>query len=98
MNTLSSIRCGEVGALDAGPAPSSTGPAMAAGFRHSKSEDRYDPQDPANVEKRTRRGHDDGHNLIVALELMRRLPGCFVPVPEHPSLNMAREYGKPPGL
>lgn len=30
----------------------------------------------------TDRGYQDGQLLVLGLELVRRLPGCFVPVPE----------------
>lgn len=41
-----------------------------------------DPHSSEGAEAaREARGHDDGFNLILALQLMRSLPECFVPVP-----------------
>jgi hypothetical protein len=53
---------------------------LGAGF--SGYRDRSDRSDEEN---RWDRGRRDGENLIVALELVDRLPGCFVPVPELPA-------------
>jgi hypothetical protein len=39
----------------------------------------------SDEENRRGRGQQDGENLVLALELMDRLPTCFVPVPEMPA-------------
>lgn len=42
-------------------------------------------RDSSDGENRRGRGEQDGRNLVLALELMDRLPSCFVPIPEIPA-------------
>ena len=44
-----------------------------------------------NAEQRTERGFQDGKRLVYGLEMMRRLPQCFVPVPEAPLTEVAAQ-------
>jgi len=55
------------------------------------------PATPANQtpeQQRVSRGFQDGQRLVYGLELMRRLPKCFVPVPGPP--GRAAQYGPRP--
>ena len=52
----------------------------AAGFGQYRSR-----SGSSDEENRRGRGQQDGQNLVLALELMDRLPGCFVPIPEMPA-------------
>jgi hypothetical protein len=46
----------------------------------------YRPRSGSSDEENRRgRGQQDGRNLVLALELMDRLPTCFVPIPEMPA-------------
>ncbi len=49
----------------------------------------HDPDEVSDAEARRERGHDDGRLLVIGLELMRRLPGCFVPVPQIEAVEVA---------
>jgi hypothetical protein len=44
---------------------------------------------PAADEQASERGFRDGQNLVYGLELLRRLPECYVPVPEIPGAEIA---------
>lgn len=63
---------------------------MRAAFVQSKTSQPADTPEGA-ADSREARGHDDGYNLILALELMRGLPECFVPVPERDEERFAEQ-------
>jgi hypothetical protein len=49
----------------------------------------YSSDSAETAEQRSERGFDDGKKLVYGLEMMRRLPRCFVPVPEAPPAEVA---------
>jgi len=44
-----------------------------------------DHRGSSDADRRWRQGFSDGQRLVYGLELLRRLPGCFVPIPPPPS-------------
>jgi hypothetical protein len=46
---------------------------------------------PGSDEQASERGFRDGQNLVHGLELLRRLPECYVPVPELPAAEIASQ-------
>ena len=64
---------------------------QARSTRHDAGDEGEHDEDDEDVTKEAResRGHEDGRQLVFGLELLRRLPACFVPVAELPPVEVA---------
>jgi hypothetical protein len=67
-------QCQDLVALSSPPPPVSDRPAFAS---HASNTDRQ----AAERQARAARGYQDGQRLALGLDAVRRLPGCFAPVP-----------------